>query len=727
METVTPVADPPCGAIAADEPAWHRLADTATQWILLAMVVFSPWALGTTVPWAIRTMNVGGCALGGLLLLKRFARYRSGYEAPRWETRERRRFVAALGALTVAILAWCLVSAANARSTADLATARLEEAGHYVRWLPHSYDGPSSWLAFWMYLGLAGAFWGARDWLAGLTRREVATLARVAMRSSGPVEPDPGGASLAALVGEAFGESYLPKRWRRLLWALCLTAGGVALVALFQRLQGSDRLLWLFSDPLGRKGDAHWGPFPYRNNGAAYANLFWPVCLGLWWRLRIQAKTKLGRQARLGGSPRVVLPFLAVLLIAGPILASSRGGSLVVVGSGVCLATGMLLQRGAHWRQGLLAGGLVLLVALSLGGWLGWEKLSQRLFHRYQTLETRRAQVSDLSLRCVFDVVPRLQESIGGLVGLSDTNLIQYGRPNGVFLDVHKSGTLEFGVFDALRKRHFFATLPGFLSNYVGQTVDVVGVRQGTNGWLYVNGEPVLSPKTAGASTAPRPETPEQVPSEFLWIGALAGGSTFYPGTIHYAALFDRALTPQQVGHLARDTAGQRPPTAAAVRQIRPVAELDPTRFDLVRWWTMSTADRRKVHELATAILGTAPPLFGSGPGTFGNLWSIDPRRIKALVDLHVHNDWLETRLTFGWIGYLLVLLALASAIGATVLRGGVSSAAGLRLFLIVPLAGCLVHAREDFPLQNLAILFGFLMLVCLCSLLGRPARAERH
>ena len=159
--------------------------------------------------------------------------------------------------------------------------------------------------------------------------------------------------------------------------------------------------------------------------------------------------------------------------------------------------------------------------------------------------------------------------------------------------------------------------------------------------------------------------------------------------------------------------------------QLRPVFEVDPSRFDFERWWAISTADRRSIHRLATEILGTAPPLLGSGPGTFGSLWSIDPRRIKVLVDLHVHNDWLETRLTFGWIGYGLVLLALATGVGAMALRGGVSSAAGLRLFLVVPLAGCRVHAREDFPLRNHAILFGFLLLVCLGSLLGRPAKAS--
>ncbi len=724
MKIVAPPARRHQARFAADEPASHRLADAATQAILLGMVVFSPWALGTTVPWAIWIMNAGGLALGGLLALKWTVQHRGKYEPASWEPPGRRWIVVALGSLTVAILGWCLVSAVNARSVADPAADRLEAVGTYVRWLPHSFDGPSTWSAFWMYSSLAFAFWAARDWLAGMTRREATAWTRASLRSAEPDGPNLRGDSLAALAKETFGEGYLPKRWRRLLWTLSLTAGAVAIVALFQRLQGTDQLLWIFPDPLGRKSDAHWGPFPYRNNGAAYANLVWPVCLGLWWLLRVQAKSRLGRQARWGGSPRVALPFLAVFLIAGPIIASSRGGSLVALGSGVCLLAGLATQRDRHWQPGLLAGLLVLAAAFGLAGWLGWEQLSKRLFPRKLTLATGHSQVSDLSLRCVFDVVPRLGESIGGLVGLSDTNRIQYGRPGGVFLDVHKTGVLEFGLFDAARKRHLFATLPGFLSNYVGQTVEVVAVRQGTNGWLYLNGEPVKTPKVSGAAAVVPSGTPSAVPAEFLWVGALAGGSTFYPGSIRYAALFDQALSPQQIRQLAFDNAvGRSAPTSLAP-SIRPIFDVEPSRFDLERWWAISTADRRTIHRLATDILGVAPPLLGSGPGTFARLWLIDPRRVKELTDLHVHNDWLETRLTFGWIGYGLVLLALASGIGAVAMRGGVSSAASLRLFLLVPLAGCLVHAREDFPLQNYAILFVFLLLVCLCSLLGRPPKA---
>lgn len=723
METVAPPARRYRAQFAADELASPRLADAATQAILLGMVVFSPLALATTVPWAIWIMNAGGLALGGLLALKWTVRLRRKYEPARWEPPGRRWIVVVLGSLTVAILGWCLLSAANARSVADPAAGRLEAAGAYVRWLPHSLDGPSTWSAFWMYLSLASAFWAARDWLAGMTRREAATWARASLRSAEPNDPNLRGRSRAALAKEAFGEGYLPKRWRRLLWTLSLTAGAVAIVALFQRLQGTDRLLWIFTDPLGRNCDAHWGPFPYRNNGAAYANLVWPVCLGLWWLLRVQAKSRLGREARWGGSPRVALPLLAVFLIAGPIIASSRGGSLVALGSGICLLAGLATQRDRHWRPGLMAGALILIAAFGLAGWLGWEQLSKRLFLRKLTLATGHSQVSDLSLRCVFDVVPRLRESIGGLVGLSDTNRIQYGRPGGVFLDVHKAGALEFGLFDAARKRHLFATLPGFLSNYVGQTVEVVAVRQGTNGWLYLNGELVETPKVSKAAAAVPPGTLSAVPAGFLWVGALAGGSTFYPGSIHYAALFDRALTPPQIRQLAFDNAVGRSAPTSLDAQFRPIFEVEPNRFDLERWWTISTADRRTIHRLAAEILGVAPPLLGSGPGTFARLWSIDPRRVKELVDLHVHNDWLETRLTFGWIGYGLVLLALATGIGAVAIKGGVTLAASLRLFLLVPLAGCLVHAREDFPLQNYAILFAFLLLVCLCSLLGRPAK----
>src|ERR1035441_1718094 len=48
----------------------HRICDQATEFLVYGMVVFSPWAFGTTQAWAIWVMNTGGYILGALLLVK---------------------------------------------------------------------------------------------------------------------------------------------------------------------------------------------------------------------------------------------------------------------------------------------------------------------------------------------------------------------------------------------------------------------------------------------------------------------------------------------------------------------------------------------------------------------------------------------------------------------------------------------------------------------------------
>src|SRR6266550_4291638 len=69
---------------AVDVPL-YRLCDALSGILIFLMVVFSPWAFGTTQSWSIWTMNLAGYALGILLLVKLFIREVKGYPALRWE------------------------------------------------------------------------------------------------------------------------------------------------------------------------------------------------------------------------------------------------------------------------------------------------------------------------------------------------------------------------------------------------------------------------------------------------------------------------------------------------------------------------------------------------------------------------------------------------------------------------------------------------------------------
>jgi hypothetical protein len=46
-------------------PKVHCWADNLSGALVLFLVVFAPWALGTSEGWSISTLNIGGYLLGG--------------------------------------------------------------------------------------------------------------------------------------------------------------------------------------------------------------------------------------------------------------------------------------------------------------------------------------------------------------------------------------------------------------------------------------------------------------------------------------------------------------------------------------------------------------------------------------------------------------------------------------------------------------------------------------
>lgn len=360
-------------ALRAADVQLYRLCDDLSGMLIIPMVVFSPWAFGTTEPWSIWAMNIAGYVLGILLLAKLFIRGPKGYTALRWEnisihsatkTRHRhplaRLLARSLAWLTLAVLAFCLVSAWNARSTYHSDT-RLWIYHDFFAWLPHSLDGRRSWFVFWTYLGLAGSFWAVRDWLLGLTPTE-----ERAVRAG---ETDSGRTSW-----------LLPGRLRQLLWVLCLNGTLLGLEGIVQRASGSSKLLFLVQPLVNPGGETQFGPYAYRGSAADYFNLLWPVCLGFWWTLQ-----------RIGGQrfpSHHLLLFGAGVMAACPMISASRGGTLVAAGIlGLAVtflvvteifAPGGREERKSRRHTAALLG-IFLGLALTLGWYFGWASLEPRL------------------------------------------------------------------------------------------------------------------------------------------------------------------------------------------------------------------------------------------------------------------------------------------------------------------------------------------------------------
>ena len=364
----------------------YQFCDALSGPLICLALVFSPWAFGTTVSWTVWTMNGVGYALGGLLAVKLFLRWRKWYAPPRWgislpgataRTDWSQLFVHPLAWLTVAILGYCLISAVNARATYHRAGQSFDYH-RYLEWLPHSLDSASSWPVFWNYLALACLFWAIRDWLLGKTRAE-----QLAERTTNAPEA-------------STRTSLMPARLRLMLWVLAINGGLLAVEGIAQRIEGSGNLLFMVKPRVNPDAVTQFGPYAYRANASQYFNLLWPVCLGFWWMLQQEG----GR--RRGAHHWLLL--CSALMAACPIISTSRGGALITVVVAVAAITLLvathffLAARRQQSRRArivsLIAVGVFFVAALGLGYGLGWKELSPRMKQIHEGF-TGREQMFD--------------------------------------------------------------------------------------------------------------------------------------------------------------------------------------------------------------------------------------------------------------------------------------------------------------------------------------------
>jgi O-antigen ligase len=130
---------------------------------------------------------------------------------------------------------------------------------------------------------------------------------------------------------------------------------------------------------------------------------------------------------------------------------------------------------------------------------------------------------------------------------------------------------------------------------------------------------------------------------------------------------------------------------------------------------------RERMYEVGR-LMAAEHPVFGSGPGTFNMLFQFYRTSPDEYWPAQLHNDWLETRITFGWVGSALIAAALLTVLGRRWLPGGIRCGWRFAALLWLALAGCLAHARYDFPLQVHSVLFLFLIVCAILFNLSRVA-----
>jgi len=330
------------------------------------ILLFTPWAFGTTEDWAIQTATALNFVLGGLLIGKWIVRVATGFNPPRWNDSNSAKgdhvawIPIGMAALTLLILGYIALSAWNARAEFLPEAMRFEYFESSKDWLPRSYDKSATWRAFLIYSGMAFFFWSLRDWLRTKTRDD--------LRVHGEEDDT---SDRRHIRGE--GARSLPTRLKRLIWVLCVNGAILAVEGTLQRLSGSNELLWLVKPNLNEVARAQFGPFNYRSNGAQYLNMLWPISLGFWWALHRR------RQGKLGQGPEMILLLFTGIMLAAPIIANSRGGVAVAIAQSIfaIAAFGFAFRKGAMWKT-LIVGVGFLIVVGSVGAFQ-WKAIQGRM------------------------------------------------------------------------------------------------------------------------------------------------------------------------------------------------------------------------------------------------------------------------------------------------------------------------------------------------------------
>jgi O-antigen ligase len=144
-------------------------------------------------------------------------------------------------------------------------------------------------------------------------------------------------------------------------------------------------------------------------------------------------------------------------------------------------------------------------------------------------------------------------------------------------------------------------------------------------------------------------------------------------------------------------------------------ASLNPRLDDLAEGWR----GRELMYQTAR-VIAAEHPWLGTGPGTFEHIFQIYRQSTDEYWPAQLHNDWLELRLTFGWIGFGMMLAGLSVWVSCAWQKGGIPGSRRFVWLIWLALAGCLVQARWDFPFRVYSIVVLFLLLGSVLTVMGR-------
>ena len=669
-------------------PRLYCWADIATEALIYFTILWGPWAFGTVHDWAILTMNLANYGIGALLLTKWAIRYKTGYYPPRWTTQKNSQSTTqppkrdwrtkAVAALTIYMLGYILISIFNVRATFNHEFDFFENYNeNYIKWLPHTYDQSATIQSFLNFLGLACCFWGIRDWLLGKTRKE-------------RMEVKPEGEHSEQMFLEEIAASSIPVRLNRILWLLCISGGLIALTGIIQRLDGTPKLLWIYERERFGKSTQSFGPFGYRGNGMSYLNMILPVSIGLlMWFTQKARSTQIQSGRKINESHFTLIPKICVMLSA-PFISLSRGGLLILVFlliSGIFyLITNPNLLRGRQ-RLGLA---ILITAGISLSYYIGWEPLLKRLYSKNQWHETL-AELPNTEETIIYEcqLPPPPYDQNFKLFLITNSRNHKFRK---AYFDstLYKDGKLRIRLHDDVAKSNVNTTYPSIIPFLETGQLNLKIKRRATGLSVQANNTSLIGIENRVGAAPPTWDHPI-VPNE-IYVnkkGTIKNGSS---------DLNSRTLTIQ-----SDSTEGKE------LKQNHHQIKIDLSENWSWKHFKSKSNARGRIYEDAWRMAKDYRWL-GCGSGAWSTVYFLY-HDIDEVWDAWAHCDWLEYWITFGVFGAIPALLLIGLALMPIKSQFGFTSANWLSIGLNLAIAGCLLHAIFDFPLQVLSIMHLFTIL----------------
>jgi hypothetical protein len=412
----------------------------------------------------------------------------------------------------------------------------------------------------------------------------------------------------------------------------------------------------------------------------------------------------------MGSTPHVLLPVCIVVIGACPTISLSRGGVLIMGLVAVSAAILVLGGKRRVRRQTLIGAASVLVLAGGLGAYLVWPAFMLRLAHKNVYSGVRVSNRAESPLLCALSVPTSLPAVATIVAGISSSRDSPFSRSSLVaFLDT--DGSLKVRLYGQASGDYVQREVAGFMTNYAGLDIQLALIRS-TGLSIFVNGSELSSTELVSGSP---PAWNHPVETAAIWAGRRNSTANLSLPVL-WLSVFDRALKAPDLQAAFTEGPGLLHP------QVH--LELDSEQGRSLAWVlrNMNLSGREVIYRNARRIAEDFP-LLGTGPGSFASIYQLYLEQESQGWEAYLHDDWLETRITFGWVGFSLILVALLVVPCFWFFGWGIRGERALVGLIGLALMGCLGHAKFDFPLQVYSILHLFLLECVILTCLSRTRK----